>query len=86
MDEITEGVLNFIRWVENNPLPPDAPTCDVLRALRERLDVDSPGWRLRAFQDTANADAVEVEVHLSSGRVVRGVLAQRPSGVRGEAA
>ena len=86
MDDIAEGVLAFIRWTDKHPLPPHAPTRDVLSALRRRLDVDAPGWRERAFKDDPDVEALEVEVHLGSGRVVRGALARRPGRARGEAA
>jgi hypothetical protein len=86
MDDIAEGVLAFIRGTEDHPLPPDTPTRDVLAALRRRLDADAPGWRGRAFGADPEVEVLEVEVHLSGGRVVRGALARRPSEVRGEAA
>ncbi|VTU00904.1 unnamed protein product [Gemmataceae bacterium] len=86
MDEIAEGVLAFLRWTLDNPLPPDVPTLAVLPHLRRRMGARAPGWRERALGDPTEGDAVGVQFHLLGGRVVRGGLAQRPSGVRGEGA
>lgn len=81
MEEVAESVLSFIRWTDEHPLPPNAPTRVVLNALRAHLDARVPGWRERAFENEAKQEAVEVEVHLTGGRVVCGTLVQRPSAV-----
>lgn len=85
MNDVTEGVIAYIRWTQRHPLPPDAPTLAVLADLRGRLGTAAPGWRGRAVGDRPGS-AVEVEIHLRDGRAVRGILAQQPSGVVGEAA
>ncbi|VTT98990.1 unnamed protein product [Gemmataceae bacterium] len=85
MDDVAEGVLAFLRWTLDNPLPPDVSTLAVLSDLRGRMDARTPGWRERALGEPTEGDAIAVEFHLLGGRVVRGTLVQRPSGVRGEA-
>lgn len=79
MNEVAEGVVSFIRLTDERPLPPAAATRDVLKALRKHLDATVPDWRDRVFESGEGRDAVEVEVHLQSGRVVRGALVQQPS-------
>jgi hypothetical protein len=79
MDEVAESVLAFIRWTDAHPLPANVPTRVVLKVLRAHLDRTAPGWRERVFEGDAGPDAVEVEVHLQSGRVIRGALAQQAS-------
>ncbi|AWM35744.1 hypothetical protein GobsT_65630 [Gemmata obscuriglobus] len=86
MEEVAESVLAFIRWTDEHPLPPNAPTRVVLNALRTHLDAKVPGWRQRAFENDSSQEAVEIEVHLSGGRIVRGTLLQRPSTVQDGAA
>lgn len=79
MNEVAEGVVSFIRFTDEHPLPAGATTRDVLKALRAHLDATVPGWRDRVFESSEGQDAVEVEVHLQSGRVVRGALVQQAS-------
>lgn len=86
MDEMAKSVLAFIRWTDEHPLPPDAPTHTVLNALRAHLDTTVPGWRARVFERPTGQDTVEVEVHLTGGRVVRGALIQQSSAAQDEAA
>lgn len=86
MEEVAESVLSFIRWTDEHPLPPNAPTRVVLNALRAHLDTNAPGWRARVFTPPSERDAVGIEVHLSGGRVVRGTLLQQSSATRNEAA
>lgn len=81
MNEIAQGVLTFIRSTGEHPLPVNARTRDVLKALRAHLDTTMSGWRERVFESQAEQDAVEVEVHLPGGRVVRGTLVQQASSV-----
>jgi hypothetical protein len=71
--------------MNEHPLPAAATTRDVLKALRAHLDATVPDWRGRVFESGEGRDAVEVEVHLQSGRVVRGALVQQASasGARG---
>ena len=78
MDDVAEGVLAFIRWTETHPLSPDVPTRAVVAAIRERLDADAPGWRGLAFGADEGPDAVEVELHLGSGRASLFTLRPRP--------
>ena len=82
MNEVAEGVVSFIRFTDEHPLPAGATTRDVLKALRAHLDATVPGWRARVFESRGVRDALVVDVHLRSGRVVRGVLLQQTSGVR----
>lgn len=85
MEYLVRAVMGFVRYAEAADVSLDRPTRDVLAHMRAYLDSTSPGWREKVADDGEPDAAVEVELHLCGGRVLRGAVAQRHSAVSDEA-